>query len=417
RRSEFSAQMYREHYNILAPQMSPIHFDILEPVFRKYGFCVKVLDNDDRSAIDTGLKFVNNDACFPSITVVGQVMEAVLSGQYDTDRLAILMTQTGGCCRASNYVGFIRRALKKAGLSHIPVISLSVQGIEKNSGFRLPAPLYLKAAQSVIYGDLLMRCLYRVRPYEEVSGSADALHQKWRRIAVEALVGRGSKWSFGKVCRGIVADFDALPIREDIRKPKVGVVGEILVKYMPLANNHLVELLEREGAEVTVPDLMDFMNYSFYNGTYRKRFLGAGSDIAARAGVWAVGQLRKPALRALAASRRFDAPIPIEQVAELAKPFLSIGNQYGEGWFLTGEMVELIRSGVCNIVCIQPFACLPNHVVGKGVIKVLKKEYPQANIVAIDYDPGASEVNQLNRIKLMLSTARKNMEEQKDGGR
>ena len=175
--------------------------------------------------------------------------------------------------------------------------------------------------------------------------------------------------------------------------------------------------MEREGAEVTVPDLMDFMNYSFYNGTYRKRFLGAGSDIAARAGVWAVGQLRKPALRALAASRRFDAPIPIEQVAELAKPFLSIGNQYGEGWFLTGEMVELIRSGVCNIVCIQPFACLPNHVVGKGVIKVLKKEYPQANIVAIDYDPGASEVNQLNRIKLMLSTARKNMEEQKDGGR
>ena len=413
RRSEFSAQMYRDRYTILAPQMSPIHFDILEPVFKKYGFNVTVLNNDDRTAIDTGLKFVNNDACFPSITVVGQIMQAVLSGKYDTGRLAILMTQTGGCCRASNYVGFIRRALKKAGLSHIPVISLSVQGLEKNSGFRLSVPLYIKAAQSIIYGDLLMRCLYRVRPYEKTSGAANELHRKWKNIAVDSLVDPKSRWSYKKVCRGIVADFDALPIREDIRKPKVGVVGEILVKYMPLANNHLVELLEREGAEVTVPDLMDFMNYSLYNGTYKKKFLGAPSDLAARVGVWAIRQLRKPASDALAGSRRFDAPIPIEEVAELSKPFLSIGNQYGEGWFLTGEMVELIRTGVPNIVCTQPFACLPNHVVGKGVIKVLKKEYPQANIVAIDYDPGASEVNQLNRIKLMLSTAQQNMEIEK----
>ncbi len=410
-RSEFSARMYREGYTILAPQMSPIHFDILEPVFGKYGFRVKVLDNDDRTAIDTGLKFVNNDACFPSITVVGQIMEAVLSGKYDTDKLAILMTQTGGCCRASNYVGFIRRALGKAGLAHIPVISLSVQGMEKNSGFRLPVPLYVKAAQSIIYGDLLMRCLYRVRPYEKIKGSADALHKKWREIAIGSLVDQKSRWSYRKVCRGIVADFDALAIDENIRKPRVGVVGEILVKYMPLANNHLVELLEREGAEVTVPDLMDFMNYSLYNGTYKKKFLGAGSDFAAKAGVWAIRQIRKPALSALSASRRFDAPIPIGQVAVLAKPFLSIGNQYGEGWFLTGEMVELLRTGVPNIVCTQPFACLPNHVVGKGVIKVLKKEYPQANIVAIDYDPGASEVNQLNRIKLMLSIAKQNMAE------
>ena len=338
-------------------------------------------------------------------------MEAVLSGRYDTHKLAIIMTQTGGCCRASNYVGFIRRALDKVNLSHIPVISLSVQGLEKNSGFRLPAPLLLKAAQGVVYGDLFMRCLYRVRPYEVRLGSANALHKKWQEIAIDSLVNLRSKWSYKKVCHGIVEAFDALPIREDVRKARVGIVGEILVKYMPLANNHLVDLLEREGAEAVVPDLMDFMNYSLYNGTYKKEFLGVKSDFVARAGIWAIRQIRKPALEALEKSKRFDAPMPIEQVAELAKPFLSIGNQYGEGWFLTGEMAELILTGVPNIVCIQPFACLPNHVVGKGVIKVLKKEYPQANIIAVDYDPGASEVNQLNRIKLMLSAAQKNLDE------
>jgi len=411
-RSTFTTDMFRDGYTILAPQMSPIHFDILEPVFRQYGFHVEVLDNDNRTAIDTGLKFVNNDACFPSITVVGQIMEAVLSGRYDTDRLAILMTQTGGCCRASNYVGFIRRALTKVNLSHIPVISLSAQGLEKNSGFKVTVPMLLKAGQAIIYGDLFMRCLYRVRPYEKTPGSANALHKKWQSIAVDCLVNPHSKWSYKQVCRGIVEAFDALPIQEDIHKPRVGVVGEILVKYMPLANNHLVELLEQEGAEAVVPDLMDFMNYSLYNGTYQKKYLSIKSDSISRIGVWAIRQLRKPALDALERSKRFDAPMPIAQVADLAKPFLSIGNQYGEGWFLTGEMVELIRTGVPNIVCIQPFACLPNHVVGKGVIKVLKKEYPQANIVAVDYDPGASEVNQLNRIKLMLSAAQQNLKKE-----
>ena len=408
-RAEFTKQMFREGYTILAPQMSPIHFDILEPVFKKYGFNIEVLDNDNRTAIDTGLKFVNNDACFPSITVVGQIMEAVLSGRYDTNRLAIIMTQTGGCCRASNYVGFIRRALDKVNLSHIPVISLSVQGLEKNSGFKLPPTLLLKAVQGVVYGDLFMRCLYRVRPYERRQGSANDLHKYWQDIAVDSLVNPRSKWSYKEVCQGIVDAFDMLPIDEALRKPRVGVVGETLVKYMPLANNHLVELLEREGAEAVVPDLMDFMNYSLYNGTYKKEFLGAKSDTAQRLGIWAIRQLRKPALDALEKSKRFDAPMPIEKVAELAKPFLSMGNQYGEGWFLTGEMVELIQTGVPNIVCIQPFACLPNHVVGKGVIKALKKAYPQANIIAVDYDPGASEVNQLNRIKLMLSSAQKNL--------
>ena len=416
KRTEFTRKMFREGYTILAPQMSPIHFDILEPVFRQYGFNLEVLDNDNRTAIDTGLKFVNNDACFPSITVVGQIMEAVLSGRYDTDKIAIIMSQTGGCCRASNYVGFIRRALDKAGLSHIPVVSLSAQGLEKNSGFKLPPRLLIKAAHAIIYGDLFMRCLYRVRPYELTPGSADSLHKRWQNICIDSLTNKRSPWSFRKVCGGIVKAFDTLPIDETLKKPRVGIVGEILVKYMPLANNHLVELLEQEGAEAVVPDLMDFMNYSVYNSDYKHEFLGAKwtAGLISRLGIWGIRFLRKPALKALDRSRRFEAPMHIRQVAKLAKPFLSIGNQYGEGWFLTGEMAELLTTEVPNIVCIQPFACLPNHVVGKGVIKKLKSAYPHANIVAVDYDPGASEVNQLNRIKLMLSAASKAMEAEKE---
>ena len=413
-RVEYTEKMQQEGYTILAPQMSPIHFELLQPVFRKHGYNVVVLPNDDRTAIDTGLKYVNNDACFPSITVVGQIMEAVLSGQYDTDRLAIMMSQTGGCCRASNYVAFIRRALQKAGYPNIPVISVNANGMEKNSGFRITPSLAVDAVYALVYGDLFMRCLYRVRPYEKVPGSAEALHQTWKDICIDSLVNKDSTYSFGWVCRGIVNAFDNLPIDETLCKPRVGVVGEILVKYMPLANNHLVELLEAEGAEVVVPDMLDFFNYCLLGGKYRHEYLGAGfgSELTAKAGIQILKSLRRPAVDALRKSRRFSAPVPIERIAEMTKPYLSLGNQYGEGWFLAGEMIELITSGVPNVICIQPFACLPNHVVGKGVIKVLKKNYPQANIAAVDYDPGASEVNQLNRIKLMLSVARENMKKQ-----
>ena len=408
-RKEFTKQMFREGYTILAPQMSPIHFDLLEPVFRKHGFNIVVLDNDDRRAVDVGLKFVNNDACFPSITVVGQIMQAVLSGKYDTDKLAVIMSQTGGCCRASNYVAFIRRALEKAGLSHIPVISLNANGMEKNEGFQIKPAMLVDMIHGIVYGDLLMRCLYRVRPYELVPGSANALHRKWRDRCVAALTGKGG--SYRKLCAGLVEDFDKLPIRGELKKPRVGIVGEILVKYMPLANNHLVELLEKEGAEAVVPDLMDFLNYSFYNNQYRVEFLGTrrSSKTTSILAVDLIRRIRRPALEALEQSKRFETPMPIAEIAEQTKPFLSIGNQYGEGWFLTGEMIELIKMGVPNIVCIEPFACLPNHVVGKGVIKRLKAEFPQANIAAVDYDPGASEVNQLNRIKLMLSAAKEQL--------
>ena len=408
KRAEFTKKMRDEGYTIIAPQMSPIHFDILAPAFKKHGYNVVVLDNDDRSAIDTGLKFVNNDACFPSITTIGQIMEAVLSGKYDTNRLAIFMSQTGGCCRASNYVGFIRRALASVGLSHVPVISLNANNMEKNSGFSWSLPFIFDAAHALVYGDLLMRCLYRTRPYELTPGSANALHAKWRQKCIDQINGKG-KMKFAAVCRGIVRDFDELPLDESIVKPRVGVVGEILVKYMPLANNRIVDLLESEGAEAVVPDMLDFFNYSFFGAQYKYKYLGApkSADVISKLTVRLLRMLRKPAIRALAESRRFDPPIPIEQVARMTKPFLSIGNQYGEGWFLAGEMIELISSGVPNVVCIQPFACLPNHVVGKGVIKALKKAYPVANVAAVDYDPGASEVNQLNRIKLMLTSARR----------
>ena len=408
RRTEYTQRMKDENYTILAPQMLPIHFDILEPVFRKHGYNLEILKNDNRKAIDTGLKYVNNDACFPSITVVGQFMEAVTSGRYDTDRLAILMTQTGGCCRASNYIGFIRRALDKAGYSHIPVISLSMGGLEKNQGFKPTAALIKDAVYAVLYGDLIMRCLYRVRPYELTEGSANELRDTLIRRCILSLTDKKNKTSFRGMCDTIVQSFDTLPINEEVVKPRVGVVGEILVKYMPLANNYLVDLLEREGAEAVVPDLIDFINYCMLNARYKRKYYGKsrGLVVASDAVLTVIKKLRGPAIDALKRSKRFDVPAPIEEIADMTKPILSLGNQYGEGWFLTGEMVELITHGTPNIVCIQPFACLPNHVVGKGVIKKLRETYPEANIVAVDYDPGASEVNQLNRIKLMLSAAK-----------
>ncbi len=411
KRREFTAEMKEQGYTILAPQMSPIHFDFVSPVFKKHGYNVVVLDNDNRTAINTGLQYVNNDACYPSITVVGQIMEAVLSGRYNTDKLAIMMAQTGGCCRASNYVGFIRRALDKAGMSHIPVISLNTNGMEKNSGFKASVPLLYDAFRAIAYGDVIMRCLYRVRPYEKLKGSANELHAKWRNICIDALTNKKTKHKHKDVFRGIVKDFDELPLDESIKKPRVGIVGEILVKYMPLANNKLVELLEREGAEVVVPDMMDFFSYCLFGNLYKHEFLGGARSTAtvSKLGIKAIKLVRRQAERALKQSKRFSTPESIYDIAEKTKPFLSLGNLYGEGWFLAGEMIELLESGTNNIVCIQPFACLPNHVVGKGVIKSLKKAYPNANIAAVDYDPGASEVNQLNRIKLMLSSAIKNM--------
>ncbi len=410
---QFTEEMRRD-YTILCPQMSPIHFDIFEKAFAACGYHFEVLTNDNKHSVDVGLKYVNNDACYPSLLVVGQIMEALLSGKYDLNKTAVIMTQTGGGCRATNYIGFIRRALEKAGMAQVPVISLNLGSIETNPGFHLNLDLLVRAALAAQIGDIFMRCVYRMRPYEEVPGSVEALHQKWLKTAQDYVSSKHINLAkFPGMCRKMIQEFDAIPLR-DIQKPRVGIVGEILVKFSPAGNNHLVELLEAEGAEAVVPDLMDFMLYCFYNQIYKAEHLGTSKKAArlSSLGIWAIEHvLRGAASRAFAKSRHFDPPTPIRKIVEYAKPIVSIGNQTGEGWFLTGEMVELIHENVPNIVCTQPFGCLPNHVVGKGVIKALRKAYPASNIVAIDYDPGASEVNQLNRIKLMLSTANRNLKQ------
>lgn len=406
----FTEEM-RKDYTILCPQMSPIHFELLEAGFKACGYHFEVLSNDNKHSVDVGLKYVNNDACYPSLMVVGQLMEAILSGKYNTDKLAIVMSQTGGGCRATNYIAFIRRALEKAGYSHIPVISLNMAGLESNPGFKLSSNLLLRAVYGTVFGDLFMRCVYRMRPYEKVPGSVDQVHRKWAEICKEFVSSKHMNFfTFRKMCRQIVEEFDQIELL-DIKKPRVGVVGEILVKFLPAANNYLVELLEHEGAEAVVPDLLDFMQYCFYNQIYKAEQLGTSkkSAMKAKLGIHAIEFMRSAARKALEKSTHFTPPSHIEHIANEAKDIVSLGNQTGEGWFLTGEMLELIQEGAQNIVCTQPFGCLPNHVVGKGVIKELRKRHPESNIVAIDYDPGASEVNQLNRIKLMLSTAYKNL--------
>ena len=407
----FTKEM-RKTYTILCPQMSPIHFKILGPAFNAAGYRLEVLPNDNKEAVDVGLKYVNNDACYPSLMVVGQIMQALLSGKYDLDHVAIIMSQTGGGCRASNYIAFIRRALEKAGMSHIPVISINLSGLESNPGFKITPDLAIRLAYACVFGDILMKCIYRMRPYEKKKGSANRLHRKWEKICIDFITAkRMSHTRFKQICRTIIRDFDHLPITDE-KKPRVGIVGEILVKFLPAANNHLAELLEREGAEPVVPDLIDFMCYCFYNQNFKSKYLGTKQSTARMANIAIRGieWLRSAATKEFEKSKHFDPPAKIEDLARMAAPIVSIGNQTGEGWFLTGEMMELIHNNAKNIVCTQPFGCLPNHIVGKGVIKEIRREYPDANIVAIDYDPGASEVNQLNRIKLMLSTAVKNMD-------
>ncbi len=407
----FTKEM-KKTYTLLCPQMSPIHFDLLELAIRSFGYQIEILKNDDRSAIDVGLQYVNNDACYPSLIVIGQVMQALLSGRYDLDHTAVFMSQTGGGCRASNYIGFIRRALEKAGMAQIPVISINANGMETNPGFQLTVPLLIKCMQAVVYGDIFMRVLYATRPYEKEPGAADRLHQAWKKRCIASLSKRSpAMMEFYRNVKGIIREFDTLP-RLDVKKPRVGIVGEILVKFSPLANNHIVQLLESEGAEAVMPDLMDFLLYCFYNTNFKAENLGGKTSTArlCNVGISLLEYLRKVARKEFLASTHFTAPARIQDLARMAREFVSLGNQTGEGWFLTGEMLELIHSGVENIVCTQPFGCLPNHIVGKGVIKELRRAYPGSNIIAVDYDPGASEVNQLNRIKLMLATAQKNLD-------
>lgn len=410
----FTKEMRKKH-TLLLPMLSPIHqsglFDI---ALEASGYNVVCLPAMDREAINVGLKFVNNDSCYPAIISIGQLVEALQSGKYDLNNTSVMMSQTGGGCRATNYIPLLRKALNDAGFPQVPVVSVSLgnKGVESNPGFKYTLPMLKRIVVAILYGDLFERVVYRTRPYELEKGQIDALHKEWLK-KVEGNVRNGSLTQFNRNMKKIIKDFDTVPISNEV-KPKVGVVGEILVKYSPTANNDIVRLLEAEGAEAVVPDLIGFMNYSLYNQIWKYDNMGMpkkNKNLAEMA-IKLIEVVEKPMDKALRASERFTGIHSIYQLAEDASKILSIGNHTGEGWFLTGEMIDLLKTGVNNIVCMQPFGCLPNHVVGKGVIKELRHQYPKSNIAAIDYDPGVSIVNQLNRIRLMMATANKQLKEE-----
>lgn len=407
----FTEEMREAGYTILCPQMAPIHFDLIKEVFRAGGYNLELLPSTDRGAVEAGLRYVNNDICYPSILVTGQIMEAIESGRYDLSKTAVVITQTGGGCRATNYIALIRKALRDSGHPDIPVISLSAVKLdESNPGFKLTVPLLKSCVYSVLFGDLMMQMLYRTRPYEAEEGAANELFEDFMERA-RRLAPTFTRRSFTKLSREAITAFDTLPLTGEGSKPRVGVVGEILVKFHPTANNHVVDVIEAEGCEAVVPGLLDFFLYSMSNAQVQKDELG--SSAAARASMDAaiglVDWMRKPVDEMLEKSDRFERPEPISVMQGKARQILSLCNNMGEGWLLTAEMLDLIDHGAPNIICTQPFACLPNHVVGKAVIKELRRLHPESNIVAVDYDPGASEVNQLNRIKLMISVAKENM--------
>ncbi|MDR3347872.1 MAG: 2-hydroxyacyl-CoA dehydratase, partial [Helicobacteraceae bacterium] len=365
-RVPFTKEM-RDEYTIIAPQMAPMHFQFLEPMFRACGYRFAVLEEITPRTADVGLRYVNNDACYPSILVVGQVIEALKSGDYDPRKTAVMISQTGGGCRATNYIGYLRKALADCGFEGVPVISFNAIGAEKNDGFKLSGRFLHRMMMAVVYGDLLMCALFRTRPYELVAGSAQALYETWVARCKE-LVYEGDFKAFKRSVYAIVEDFDTLAISDET-KPRVGVVGEILVKFHPGANNDIVKIIEKEGAEAIMPSLMDFLLYCAYDYDFNHRFLSRSrlAALAGNAAIRAMEYYRKDMKKALAKSERFTPPSSIDKIAFGAAPFLSRGNQTGEGWFLTGEMVELIEMGAPNIVCMQPFACLPNHITGKGV--------------------------------------------------
>ena len=399
----------RKNYTLLIPQMSPIHFQYLEVAFRESGYNAVVIPTVDKAAVDEGLKYVNNDACYPTLVTLGKMISALKSGDYDLDRTALIMSQTGGGCRASNYIALLRKALKDLGMEQIPVVSFNMVGLEANPGFKIDIDMGKRLIMAAVYGDLFQRLLYATRPYEEVPGSAEAIMKKYEHDIFQNCKD-GKISTYKKLIPQIVADYDALPLK-NVKKPRVGVVGEILVKYHPDANNNIVDIIEKEGGEAVVLDLIDFFLYGMYSKKFNyEKLSGSYKQYKVKQlGIDLIEWFRKPLRKALRESKRFDEPSHIEHTAEEASQIASIGNQCGEGWLLTGEMIELIKSGATNIACLQPFACLPNHVTGKGMMKAIRERFPEANIVAIDYDPGASNVNQLNRIKLMMSQAHKNM--------
>ena len=410
----FTKEMKKTH-TILFPTMLPMHFKLISRIFNDYGYQTKLLENgthgDIQRIIEVGFKYVHNDTCYPAALVIGQFIDALDSGEYDVHKTALMLFQTCGGCRASNYLPLLRKALKKAGYGFIPVISLNFSGIEKNPGFHITLPMLYRAVYALLYGDLLMTLVAQCQPYEIQKGSAQALADRW----VEKLTGEGSgKVRYGKVkenYRTMIEDFAALPRRKE-KRVLVGIVGEIFVKYSPLGNNNLEDFLISEGAETTMGGLCDFLLYILFNigmdhMLYRTGTLAAaGAHLASRY----IMKRQDDMIRAVRENGVFRAPTRFEETRRAARDYIGYGTKMGEGWLLTAEMAELIHSGIPNVVIVQPFGCLPNHIIGKGMMKPMKEKNPGANIVAIDYDAGATKINQENRLKLMLANAREGQE-------
>ena len=410
----FTKEM-KETHTILIPNMLPIHFKLISRILNNYGYKTELLTTTNASIAETGLKYVHNDTCYPAILVIGQMLEALMSGKYDTKKCALMLFQTGGGCRASNYVSLMRKALENAGMPYVPVLPLGLAGIEKHPGFENSIPMYHRMVYAVLYGDLLMSLAHQVRPYEITKGDADALCDKWVERLDKEL--QSKTINYNKVKKNydeIIRDFAAVP-REKRQAVRVGIVGEIYVKFSPLGNNNLEKFLVDEGAEVVLPGLADFFNYCLYNGVVDYQLYGKGkfSHVFSQIGFDFICGKQKDQIAAIEKEGTFRAMTPFSHTVQLAKGYIGYGTKMGEGWLLTAEMIELAESGVKNIVCTQPFGCLPNHICGKGMMKPIKEKIPGVNIVAIDYDAGASAVNQENRLKLMLAAARRNLELEK----
>lgn len=399
----------KKDYTILVPNMLPMHFKMLLKIFETHGYHFELLETEGPKIAETGLKYTHNDTCYPAILVIGQFMDALLSGKYDLDKTALIMFQTGGGCRASNYISLIRKALKKANMAHIPVISLSFAGLEKHPGFQLNLKLVHSVVYAILYGDLLMTLVNQTRPYEVNKGEAEALAERWtnqlgRDLATEKIRYSKIKENY----KQIISDFAKIPVVKT-QKPKVGIVGEIFVKYSPLGNNNLERFLIKEGAEPVVPGLLDFCLYSVYNSIVDYKVYGRGKKTYP-VYRWVYKYLckkKQDIIDLIREDSTFEACTPFEDITHLADRVINVAVKMGEGWLLTAEMIELAHSGCKNIVCTQPFGCLPNHICGKGMMKPIKELMPDVNIVAIDYDAGASRVNQENRLKLMLANARR----------
>ena len=399
----------KREYTILCPDIFPMHMGLFEKIFRNNGYKLEVVRDEGKEVIDAGLKYIHNDMCYPAICSCGQLIYALESGRYDVHKTALIFFQTGGGCRASNYIFLLRKALEEMGLSFVPVISVSFAGLEKYSGFKLTVPMLLSGFASVVYGDMLMLLKNQVEPYEKNKGDTEKVTQKWLADLSEGFK-RKTGFSKKKILRNLSAiakDFHEIP-KTPKTLVKVGIVGEIYVKYSPFANRGLEKFLLGEGCEIMVPGVMGFLQYCaanvevdhrYYGGSFIKYFIGqkaekilAGYD----------GLIEK----ALEDYPEFVTPASFEKIKLMADKVIDRGVKMGEGWLLPGEVAELIEKGYNNVVCAQPFGCLPNHIVGKGTIRKLRELYPDANIFPVDYDAGASKVNQENRIKLMLSIAR-----------